>query len=256
MTSTNSRESTPRRRQPPGPSSSLNPEAPEAESDRHPHASYNSSFYAEAVPGPRYEYQDGRYQSGYNHPTPHPGPGPGDAHPGYLPPHGWYAPAPSEEARGSYNNSPAYGWSTNQPGPSGAGPSTSYGTSGSTRMGATQGRHPGSMAQYHEYTMAGPSSRNMAAAAGWRGDGDDGPSATAGQRTDSIDGKGHGLPVDHDLHQMTEDAMKGSRKGKDRARDDDWQFGPPLNVREGMFAGKVLRWVTSLFVVICWRLSA
>ena len=50
------------------------------------------------------------------------------------------------------------------------------------------------------------------------------------------------LPIDVDLKKITHKAMKAkSKKGKERAEEEDWAFGPPLQVREGMFAGKVLR---------------
>ena len=50
------------------------------------------------------------------------------------------------------------------------------------------------------------------------------------------------LPIDRDLDQLTEGAMRETVKGKERAQEDaGWDFGPPLSVREGMFAGKVLR---------------
>jgi hypothetical protein len=51
------------------------------------------------------------------------------------------------------------------------------------------------------------------------------------------------LAIDVDLHSVTEKAMKKARskKGKKKAHEGEWVFGPPLQVREGMFAGKVLR---------------
>jgi hypothetical protein len=58
-----------------------------------------------------------------------------------------------------------------------------------------------------------------------------------------LHGETGALPIDAGLSRATEKAMEKTKKGKGKAVEQDWVFGPPLSVREGMFAGKVLRWV-------------